>query len=798
METTTWGARIGALVGILFFSKSALAANHVAVITMGADDYIHETDSGTSPGAAGTGFRVDSVFISRSSDNINRPPLMASANVCVAPGARTLRYRAVDGWGGIRTTSFAVEVASLGTVLAKSDLSTTTDSGAAYLSDTGGTWNNAYMNARGALRIWGTTSGANGAVRITAPFTMPDAGLECTCPGNAEVCQLTLCSSDAQCGAGYKCNTSVQACYPYIPPCTKDADCSAGKWCTISSGKCTDAQPNGAAVPTDTGHDGSSADKSPVLNGTCSAAAGSLTCMSKVCSGTDNLCGAMNGEPATDVAQCRSGVLDGRDGKCGYDNGAPSSCTAANAALVCRSATCSANANVCIPAAGCAVDADCASDSWCSISSMTCVLKQVNGTTVPTDSAHDGAQPSTSPVLNGICTAASGALTCQSGVCDVRDNKCGYDNGAPSSCTNNNASSVCRSGFCSVSGVCQAAGACTVDNDCPANAWCAISAAICKPDLAQGASMPTDTGHDGSSADKTPVLNASCTAAAAALTCQSGVCDTSDNKCGLANGSAPSSASAAATECRAGVVGSDGKCAKLTGESCSADAQCRSNACLTNGKCDGDSDGDGVSDGVEQSLGTDPNKKDTDGDGVQDNVELSATRSGAAPFSKVDTDGDGVIDALDSDDDNDSIGTKDELGVAGAAKPQDSDGDGKPDYLDADDDNDGIATKKERDDASTARLGDDVDADGKKNWLDTDADGDGVADGDESGDANANGIADYLEANKAASLIGGSVAGGGISCSATSLQTPGAGFGAAAALVATVFMAARRSSKRRS
>jgi hypothetical protein len=153
-----------------------------------------------------------------------------------------------------------------------------------------------------------------------------------------------------------------------------------------------------------------------------------------------------------------------------------------------------------------------------------------------------------------------------------------------------------------------------------------------------------------------------------------------------------------------------------------------------------DTDGDGLTDAQEAVLLTSPTNPDTDGDGIRDNVEV-----GANVLAPIDTDMDGKIDALDTDDDNDTILTKDELGAGGAAAPQDTDADGKKNYLDADDDNDTILTKTEIADATKAGLTDDVDGDGKKNYLDTDADGDTTLDKDESGDVNANGVADYLE-----------------------------------------------------
>ncbi len=153
---------------------------------------------------------------------------------------------------------------------------------------------------------------------------------------------------------------------------------------------------------------------------------------------------------------------------------------------------------------------------------------------------------------------------------------------------------------------------------------------------------------------------------------------------------------------------------------------------------DTDDDNDTVLTRIEVGLKMNPRNPDTDGDGVLDGIEV-----GTDVTKPLDTDGDGTIDALDTDDDGDTLLTKDELGSP--AKPTDTDGDGKPDYLDPDDDNDTILTKKEVEDTAAAKVSNDVDGDGKKNWLDTDADGDGILDKDEPNDNNKNGIADYLE-----------------------------------------------------
>jgi hypothetical protein len=159
----------------------------------------------------------------------------------------------------------------------------------------------------------------------------------------------------------------------------------------------------------------------------------------------------------------------------------------------------------------------------------------------------------------------------------------------------------------------------------------------------------------------------------------------------------------------------------------------------TRGVCvpvgDRDSDGDGLLDSVERTLGTDPMNPDSDGDSVRDGTEVGDPRR---PF---DTDSDGRIDALDDDDDGDTVPTRDERPMG---RDRNTDGDAQPDHLDADDDADEIPTARERmDDAST---GDDFDMDGDPSWIDRDSDADGVFDRVEGTvDTDSDGAPDYLD-----------------------------------------------------
>jgi MYXO-CTERM domain-containing protein len=367
--------------------------------------------------------------------------------------------------------------------------------------------------------------------------------------------------------------------------CTQDNQCITGNWCNESASKCQPTLPNGQPIPTDAPH------MNPTLNGACTVQAGQLVCSSQVCDTKNNECGYENGDGPCTVANgavvcqsavcdpgdllcgyvngdgpctvanggtvCRSAVCDGTDLKCGYAVG-DGPCTPATGGTVCRSGVCSVN-GTCEPAGGCNVDADCTGGNWCSESTHTCTPKLSNGTAVPTDPPH------TNPTLNGTCTAAAGTLTCASGVCDTADNKCGYANG-DGPCNMANGGTVCRSGACSTNGLCVPAGGCNVDADCTGGNWCLESTHTCTPQLPNGTAVPTDPPHTN------PTLNGTCTAAAGTLTCVSGVCDTTDNHCGYANGDGPCTPATGGTVSRSGYSTTSGICEPNGG--CATDADC--------------------------------------------------------------------------------------------------------------------------------------------------------------------------------------------------------------------------------
>jgi len=339
----------------------------------------------------------------------------------------------------------------------------------------------------------------------------PNGTGPCTAANGGAVCREGACSANSTCMAVGQCNV--------------DADCAGGNWCNMTTHQCTAKVPNDSAVPTDGAH------TDPLLDGTCTTAAASLTCV--------------------------SGVCDVGDDRCGYSEGS-GPCTSVNAGTICRSGACSAN-GTCMPAAGCNVDADCTAGQWCNMSSHACTAKVPNGTAVPTDPGH------TSPVLDGNCTTAAATLTCVSGVCDEGDDRCGYANDS-GLCTAANAATVCRSGACSSNSTCMPAGGCNTDADCSGGKWCNVSEHKCTEKVANGSAVPTDTGHT------TPTLDGKCTTEAATLTCVSGVCDSTDNRCGYADGKGPCTAGNGGVVCRSGSCSATGVCKPA--KACNVDSDC--------------------------------------------------------------------------------------------------------------------------------------------------------------------------------------------------------------------------------
>jgi len=143
-----------------------------------------------------------------------------------------------------------------------------------------------------------------------------DDGGPCTVATEATACRSGRCGSTNVCLA-------AQAC-------VVDADCSADQRCDTTAGTCAADLALGAQIPAD--------------HGTCGGASGAAgtaeaACASGACNVQTNTCaGALTSTACTTASECVANAC-GNDGLCGYADGT-GTCTAANAAVVCRSAAC--------------------------------------------------------------------------------------------------------------------------------------------------------------------------------------------------------------------------------------------------------------------------------------------------------------------------------------------------------------------------------------------------------------------------------------------------------------------------
>jgi MYXO-CTERM domain-containing protein len=220
------------------------------------------------------------------------------------------------------------------------------------------------------------------------------------------------------------------------------------------------------------------------------------------------------------------------------------------------------------------------------------------------------------PTSNPQCTAAQPVCDVTSGFCDKCDG--GFGSGTPSACASANAPVCAADGSCHpcaadypdpngcetialqtcvlsgpnqgqcikctsnadcaghenrtscdvVSGACGTA--CTTDADCSNVQWC-TGAHVCIPKTPNGDPVPNEDPIDGN-----------CTPDNGRRACLSGVCEMSDNLCGLKNGDPCNGAG----ECRSDICFSDGDCGLPFGQPCSGNDQCRSDKC-ENGTCTG-------------------------------------------------------------------------------------------------------------------------------------------------------------------------------------------------------------------
>ena len=151
------------------------------------------------------------------------------------------------------------------------------------------------------------------------------------------------CDGDFQSNSAHACDTAEAPvcvltgkqkgqCIPFVG-CISDDECTLHEtYCDLGAHSCLPDAPNGETLPKDPAH------TQPVLDGTCTVAAGALVCISGVCDSQDKLCGARNASSCSANDQCRGGVCATDDGLCGGHN--TTSCTSSSQ---CRSEICGSN-----------------------------------------------------------------------------------------------------------------------------------------------------------------------------------------------------------------------------------------------------------------------------------------------------------------------------------------------------------------------------------------------------------------------------------------------------------------------
>jgi hypothetical protein len=106
---------------------------------------------------------------------------------------------------------------------------------------------------------------------------------------------------------------------------------------------------------------------------------------------------------------------------------------------------------------------------------------------------------------------------------------------------------------------------CTADDQCSNAQFCNTQTATCTGTLPSGTPIPTITGHS-------PVLDGVCASGVGEAVCDAGVCDMSNDECGLANGNGPCTAANGATLCQSGACSVNATCEPSGG--CNVDGDC--------------------------------------------------------------------------------------------------------------------------------------------------------------------------------------------------------------------------------
>ena|GEM_PF-3564060 len=394
----------------------------------------------------------------------------------------------------------------------------------------------------------------------------------------------SVSTATAHCASGACSNAAI--CIPSREEaCYVDSDCSSAQFCNRTEMACKARLAVGAQLPADG------------LHNTCPSNDANAACATGLCNANTASCAARNGARCDAPNDCVVNVC-GSDDLCGYASAG--SCTE-QTAEVCR-ASCG-ESGVCLPPDGCDDDDDCEAEQHCDLAALGCVPDLINGAVIPADHGScGGSRGSAGPALavcrsehcnelSNTCAAVNGntcttAAGCESGVCES-DFKCGYPDGT-GSCSVSTQATVCRSQHCSAHGgkCVPSADSCWVDADCASDQFCHRDSFTCTDKLAAGQALPTDDLHDActawvSSACATGLCNrqtSTCAQAngescSAVAECVSNACD-NDGKCGYTNGAGTCEVEEAAPQCRSGICGSSDVCIPSGG--CAVDSDCES------------------------------------------------------------------------------------------------------------------------------------------------------------------------------------------------------------------------------
>ena len=214
-------------------------ANRIVLTITGADDYVSRIRVDGNDLPYNNTCQNNSCM--RSPGEKSTYPLsgvLSASFQCMRPGLHTLEYTAVDGWGGLWTTGFSIELPDpnvtfpsampVGEVLAKSAVGMPTDRGVTFARD-GWYWRRPQLDARGGEYVWAT--GANypyGSFTTPVTFTVPDRGGTCVCPGNAPSCAIEPPTTFG-CGADVSSDARIP---PVLTP--KSSDGSRSVYATSS------------------------------------------------------------------------------------------------------------------------------------------------------------------------------------------------------------------------------------------------------------------------------------------------------------------------------------------------------------------------------------------------------------------------------------------------------------------------------------------------------------------------------------------------------------------------------------